>query len=249
MDNKEAANKNHGISALDIAGYYDSYADQQQQTGTNLRHYYLIHRLKKAGLKRHHRVLEVGCGIGTLTRLIYRYVKHGNVVAVDISEKSIASARKRFGNASRIEFMVSDMQKFTYPDNFDFIVLPDVLEHIPIEQYQHLFGTLRKHMHQDSIIYINIPHPQVIEYLGKNDPGKLQIIDQEVHADTITRNAYMNDLILKTYLSYSLFDRENDYAEVILGVRRGISNLIPNARFTIIWRKLLLRIRYWLSIM
>lgn len=241
--------KSEPISSETIAGYYDEYAQIQQKTGTNLRHYYLFSRLKKAGLKRHHRVLEVGCGIGALTRLIHQYVKHGNVVAVDISEKSIASARKRFGNASRIEFMVSDMQRFTYPDNFDFIILPDVLEHVPIEQHQQLFGTLRKHMHQDSIIYINIPHPQVIEYLRKNDPGKLQVIDQEVHADTITRNAYMNDLILKRYFSYSLYDRENDYAEIIFGVRKGISSLNSYSKTTLIWRKLLLRIRHWLSVL
>ncbi|MBP6978309.1 MAG: class I SAM-dependent methyltransferase [Bacteroidales bacterium] len=237
------------ISSETIAGFYDDYAQIQQKTGTNLRHYYLFSRLKKAGLKRHHHVLEVGCGIGTLTRLIHRYVKHGKVVAVDISEKSIASARKRFGNASRIEFMVSDMQSFIYPDNFDFIVLPDVLEHIPIEQHQQLFGTLRKHMHQDSIIYINIPHPQMIEYLRKHDPGKLQVIDQEVHADTITRNAYLNDLLLKRYFSYSLFDRENDYVEIIFSVRKGLSSLIPYSRTIVIWRKLLLRIRHRLSIL
>ena len=239
---------NESITSERIAGFYDDYAELQQKTGTNLRHYYLFSRLKKAGLKRHHRVLEVGCGIGTLTRLIHAYVKNGNVLAVDISAKSIAFARKRFGNASRIEFMVSDMTDFTYPDNFDFIVLPDVMEHIPIEYHQQLFGVLRNHMHNDAIIYINIPHPQVIEYLRKHDPGQLQIIDQEVHADVITRNASYNGLILKSYRSYSLFNRENDYAEIILGVRNSLSSLVPYSRNAIIRHKLLLRISYWLSI-
>lgn len=239
---------NESISSERIADFYDNYAESQQKTGTNLRHYYLFSRLKKTGLKRHHHVLEVGCGIGTLTRLIHSYVKHGNVVAVDISDKSIALARKRFGNTSRIKFMVSDMKDFTYPEKFDFIVLPDVMEHIPIEHHQQLFGVLKNHMYDDSIIYINIPHPQVIEYLQKHDPGKLQIIDQEVHADVIIRNASTNGLILRSYRSYSLFNKENDYAEIILGVRNSLSNLVPYHRNAIIRHKLLLRIGYWLSI-
>lgn len=231
------------IKSGEIAGFYDDYADRQQRTGTNLRHYYLFHRLKKAGLKKHHRVLEVGCGIGTLTRLIHRYVKRGRVVGVDISERSIAFARKRFGDAPRIEFMVSNMQDFSYPDTFDFIVLPDVLEHIPVEQHEHLFALLRAHMHDDSVIFINIPHPQFIEYFREHSPEKLQIVDQALYADILASNCQKNNLVLLYYLPYSLYHKEHDYVEVAITIRKDLHHISPVSRNYIIIRKWWYRIK------
>ncbi|MCX6233240.1 MAG: class I SAM-dependent methyltransferase [Bacteroidetes bacterium] len=227
-----------------VAGFYDDYTQKQQKTGTNLRHYYLFHRLKRAGLKRHHHVLEVGCGIGTLTRLIHRYVSRGHVVAADISEKSIEMANKRFGNASRIEFLVTDMQNFTYPEKFDFIVLPDVLEHIPIEQHRHLFGVLRAHMHDDSVIFINIPHSRFIEYFKENCPEKLQIIDQALQADLIVSSVCSNDLVLLRYNSYSLFHKENDYVELIIITNNKLIKPTPISSVYIIFKKLIYRVLY-----
>lgn len=236
------------VKSGEIAGFYDDYADKQQKTGTNLRHYYLFHRLKKAGLKKHHRVLEVGCGIGTLTRLIHRYVKRGRVVGVDISERSIAFARKRFGDVPRIEFKVSDMQDFSYPETFDFIVLPDVLEHIPVEQHGRLFAVLSAHMHDDSVIFINIPHPQFIEYFREHSPERLQIVDQALYADILARNCYENHLSFIFYRPYSLFNEDHDYIEIHMKVRHVLETETPVSKNFIILQKLKYRMRYWLSI-
>ncbi|HNS16437.1 MAG TPA: class I SAM-dependent methyltransferase [Bacteroidales bacterium] len=236
------------VSSEMIAGFYDGYTDSQEDKGTNLRHYHLFRRLIKAGLKRNHTLLEVGCGIGSLTGLVHGYLKQGKVVAADISEKSISIARKRLGNSSKVEFVVSDMQDFIYPGTFDFVVLADVLEHIPVEQHPKLFALLKRHMHDDSVIFINIPHPLIVRYFRKYHPDKLQIIDQEVHADLITRNAFTNGLILKSYVTYSLFNREADYVEIILTSLNELERISPCAKNHIIRRKFLLRIFYWLSI-
>lgn len=40
-------------------------------------------------------MLEIGCGVGTLTELLSQYITRGSMVAVDISTESVEIARKR----------------------------------------------------------------------------------------------------------------------------------------------------------
>ncbi|MHC1731564.1 MAG: trans-aconitate 2-methyltransferase [Bacteroidales bacterium] len=230
----------------EIGNWYDGFAGQQEKTSVNLRHYKIMGFLTGAGLTRRNRVLEIGCGIGTLTGLLAKYLRQGEVLAVDISPRSVEIARKRLANAHNVMFMVSDMTDFEHPGLFDFIILPDVLEHIPENQHSTLFRMLADHMHDNSLILIHIPHPRAIDYLRKNSPDQLQIIDQAVEADSLLRNASASGLTLVNYISYPLFDRENDYAVITLRKKNGIT-LSPLPKLVIIARKLTARARFLLS--
>jgi hypothetical protein len=101
-------------------------------------------------------------------------------------------------------------------------------------------------MHDESRILIHIPHPRAIDFIRKNSPGQLQIIDQAVEADTVMVNAYASDLELVSYISYPLFDRENDYAVIILRKKTDVM-FSPLPARTIIVRKLVARIKFILS--
>lgn len=230
----------------DISRWYDEFSSEQEKTSVNLRHYRIMGFLISAGLKPGSRILEIGCGIGTLTGLLRKYNGKGEIVAVDISRTSVEIARKRLKNAPDVTFMVSDMSDFSHPGSFDFIVLPDVLEHIPVEHHKSLFRTLANHMHDKSRILIHIPHPRAIDFIRKNSPGQLQIIDQAVEADTIVTDAYASGLELASYLSYPLFDRQNDYAVITLRKKSDVV-FSPLPVRTIIARKLIARIRFILS--
>lgn len=230
----------------EIGKWYDEFAGQQVKTNVNLRHYKIMGFLVREGLNRQSKVLEIGCGIGTLTGLILKYVKKGEVLAVDISPTSVEIARKRLKSYPNVQFMVSDMTDFTYPGIFDFIVLPDVLEHIPSEQHRDLFCTLTEYMHENSEILIHIPHPRAIDYIRKTKPDQLQIVDQAIEADSLLADIYANGLVLVSYISYPLFDRGNDYAAIVLRKRADVE-FSPLPRTTIIARKLLARIRFLLA--
>lgn len=229
-----------------IGKWYDGFAGRQLKTSVNLRHYKIMEFLISAGLSRKDRVLEIGCGIGTLTGLLVRYLGKGEIVAVDISPESVEIARKRLSHASNVRFMVSDMTDFNHTEVFDFIILPDVLEHIPVDQHSRLFRTLADHMHDNSVILIHIPHPRALDYIRATDPGQMQIIDQSVEADTLLADAYANGLTLISYNSYSLFDREHDYAVISLRKKNAVT-LSPLPNRSIIARKLLSRTRFFLS--
>jgi len=224
-----------------VKSWYNTFSKNQLETGVNLRHHTIMNYLYEAGFKSNSKVLEIGCGIGTLTGLLFQNLPKGKLVAADISDESIKIAKERIPNADKIDFYVTDMKDFTYPEKFDFIVLPDVMEHIPVEQHPGLFKTIEKHMHDDSIILINIPHPKALDYIRINTPEKLQIIDQSIGADTLISNAYANNLILTYYKAYSIFNEEADY--VLVKFKKNISykTLTPLDKNTIIKNKLAAR--------
>lgn len=229
-----------------IGKWYDGFAGKQVQTSVNLRHYRIMEFLTAAGLSTDSRVLEVGCGIGTLTGLLVKYLKKGEVLAVDISPESVEIARKRLAGATGVRFMVSDMTDFEHTELFDFIVLPDVLEHIPIDYHNRLFRTLADHMHEQSVILIHIPHPRALDYIRTTTPELMQIIDQSVEADTLLADTYACGLELIDYNSYSLFDKEHDYAVISLKKKNAVT-LSPLPKWKIILRKQLSRLKFLLS--
>jgi len=83
--------------------------------------------LQKTGLLRPDlRVLEVGCGIGTLA---HRLANTGcNVVATDLSNKAIAYGKEKYPD---LELHVSPAERLPFPDHtFDLVVSFDLLEHV-----------------------------------------------------------------------------------------------------------------------
>lgn len=231
----------------DIRKWYNNFSKAQLNTGINLRHYRIINHLSDYGLKKDSKVLEIGCGIGTLTGLIHQFVKNGKLVATDISDESIEIAKKRISKSERIDFFVTDMQDFSSPEKFDFIVLPDVLEHIPLEQHNHLFKNISQVMHDTSIIVIHIPHPKALDYSRIHSPESLQIVDQSITAKQLMDATYANNLVLIDYKSYSVFNNVPDYVLATFRNEYDVK-LISQPKSTIIKRKLVARIKfYWAS--
>ena len=230
--------------SIQVKEWYNEFSTKQVKTSKNLRHYTLINKIIDEGLNKHSKVLEIGCGIGTLTELLYKFIKKGQIVATDISDISISIAKKNIGISNRIEYIVSDMVDFNYPQKFDFIILPDVLEHIPIENHNDLFGTIAKHMHSSSKIIINIPHPKAIEFLKKVSPDKLQIIDQAINAKELIENTSYTDLLLLKYNSYSIYDINFDYAFIVLTLNQEFE-LNNKSKYEIIFNKQFNKIKYY----
>lgn len=146
----------------EVSSYYDALwvdLEKQKKAGPNVRHFSILKNLQKQKLKKNSKVLEIGCGIGSLTRLISKKIKYGKITGVDISAKTIAFNREKYKSFKNMDFIVSDMTDFSSSEKFDFVVLPDVLEHIPIEAHDNIFKTIKKITHANSIIIINIPHP------------------------------------------------------------------------------------------
>lgn len=75
------------------------------------------------------KVLDVGCGDGTLTRILLKHDPHLKLTGMDISETAIRQARD--GHDHHLEYSVADVISMPYKSrSFDCIILVEVLEHV-----------------------------------------------------------------------------------------------------------------------
>ena len=204
----------------EIADFYDEFSTKQVKTGANERLISLYKRLSKLGLQSNSKILELGCGVGIFTKLLSKQVSTGLIEAVDLSEKSIASAQNEMKSKENIQFGVADVVSYQ-PRNsdFDFITLMDVIEHIPLGQHDRLFQNLAKICTDKTVIAINIPNPQYIGYARRNNPESLQVIDQEVHLFPLLQHFEKHHLELVFFEKYGIWEVE-DYHFMVVRKKR-----------------------------
>lgn len=215
----------------DIADFYDEFSKKQVKTGANERLISLYKRLNKLGLKPDSKILELGCGVGIFTRLLAKNIYVGLIEAVDLSEKSVAIAEKELKNKKNIHFKVADVVQYQ-PKNsdFDFITLMDVIEHIPLDQHDELFGNLAQICTEKTRIVINIPNPQYIDYTRINNPESLQVIDQEVHLFPLLQNFEKHNLEIIFFEKYSIWEEEDYHFMVVRKKRKFELNHLADRR-------------------
>lgn len=222
-----------------IADFYDNYVQKQVKIGANERLISLFKRLIKLGLNKNSKILELGCGVGIFPKLLASKISVGEIEAVDLSEKSIKSAKTILYNKKNIHFATGDVVKYK-PENsdFHFITLMDVIEHIPLNEHGELFKNLAKIATEKTQIIINIPNPKYISHLQKNEPESLQIIDQAVELIPLVKNLENADLEILYFEKYSIWVKEDYHFMVIrknrkfsvinIGGERSLKNKILN---------------------
>jgi trans-aconitate 2-methyltransferase len=200
----------------EISDFYDEYVQRQLKIGANERLISLYKRLLDLGLKENSKVLELGCGVGIFTKLLGKKISTGILEAVDLSEKSIAVAKEELKGKKNIFFDVADVVKYS-PKNsgFDFITLMDVIEHIPLDQHEELFGNLSKICTDKTRIAINIPNPQYIAYARIHHPESLQVIDQEVELFVLMQHLEKQGLEIIFFEKYGIWETEDYHFMVI----------------------------------
>ncbi len=73
------------------------------------------------------KVLDIGCGIGALTYTVSK--KAGKIVACDFNANSINIAKRKY-SCENIQYIIANATEFEFEDDFDYIILSNVLEHI-----------------------------------------------------------------------------------------------------------------------
>lgn len=206
----------HPLMRNPVSDWYDNFTDHQTRIGINIRHRTILRNAKRAGLRNGMHILEIGCGIGSVTSLLAKANSKGSVLGVDISPKSIELARKNLAKRKNVRFQVSDMSDFRVEHRFDLVVLPDVIEHIPVEQHPALFATIAAHLVPNGRVLINVPNAQLLEYLHKHQPQTLQVIDQPIHIDSLMRVVYDQGLLLEEMHGYGLRYDLAEYTSILL---------------------------------
>ncbi len=94
------------------------------------------------------RVLEAGCGVGAQTVTLAAHSPDAHIVSIDISEASVAAARRAVEAAGfhHVEFRQADILDLPFaPESFDHVFLCFVLEHLarPVDVLRKLKAVLR----------------------------------------------------------------------------------------------------------
>src|SRR2546423_15405485 len=85
----------------------------------------------------HHKILDVGCGPGTITSGFCTHVPNGSVTGVDVSEDVISQARTLASSSpnppNNLTFQTANIfNGLLFPDaTFDIIFTPQVILHLP----------------------------------------------------------------------------------------------------------------------
>ena len=231
-----------------VVRFYDQFAEKQEKTGINSRHLSILDKAKQAGLASNNRVLEVGCGIGTVSHLLATQVPQGKVLAVDISPESIEKARMLWKKQGNLKFDVSDMSDFNLPgETFDFFVFPDVLEHIPVAQHARLFENIQRHAHADSVVLIHIPAPRYLEWMIGNQPEKLKVIDQPLDTGVLVQTLGAAGFYLEKMETYALFFEEKDYQYFVFRAKKPVQQSTEKSKWQVLKERIIIRLKYGIS--
>lgn len=196
-----------------LINYYNEFSQRQEKIGVNERHHSILKKCVDRGITPNSKVLEIGCGIGTFTSLLLGIVDGKNITPIDISDKNIEIAKKTYKN---IPFITGDAVIYDFgEEKFDYIILPDVLEHIPFEEHHKLFKKISELLKDNGQIIIHIPNPYHSDYW--RDLGRpMQYIDLSVHLPVIIENLRQTDLFISFLETYSVWLKEGEYQFIIL---------------------------------
>jgi SAM-dependent methyltransferase len=104
--------------------------------------------LKRGEIERAKRVLDVGCGPGTNTRVF----DHADYLGVDINGDYIETARKHFGR----RFLRADVVTLAWPpeERFDFVLLNSLLHHLSPVDAARLLKSLSRTLAPEGCVHV-----------------------------------------------------------------------------------------------
>lgn len=211
---------------MDSKAFYDEWVDRQTAVGVNERHRAILGWLRRFGMRPSDRVLEIGCGVGTVTALLAEELTGGgSVLGVDLSPRSVDAARERLAGRGNVRLEAADVLELHLQERFDVVVLPDVIEHIPLEHHDRLFERLVAWTKPDGFALLHYPNPWYLEWCRAHHPEILQLVDQAIHPHHLAARAHEHGLHVAHLETYSIWVEEGDYVVAVLRPVR------PNAAF------------------
>jgi tRNA (cmo5U34)-methyltransferase len=94
------------------------------------------------------RVIDLGCGTGTVAERVLRSFPNAQVTCLDLAENMIAMARAKLGNHSDVHYVARDFNNFRIDGNYDVVVSSLALHHLVTNDdkrqfYRRIYGSLR----------------------------------------------------------------------------------------------------------
>jgi len=160
------------------------------------------------------RILEVGCGIGSICNKMHKRWPDAVITGIDISTQSVAIATKLFSN-DKVNFIETLLTPETFNEQFDLIIFMDVYEHIAVEDRSAVHGALNKLLRNKGRIFLSVPTPQNLKWCLINRPETMQPVDEHISFEVIGKLAADTGTEVQLYDLKSIW-RPADYAHIVL---------------------------------
>lgn len=144
-----------------ISGEYDRWKEKSSY------YYKLLAEIYRECVPEGANVLEIGCGTGTILSTL----KPSRGMGIDISPGMISIAAEKFPH---LNFLVADAEVFNPQETFDYVIVPDVVEHL--SEVGAMFRSVRRGCRKGTrliITYVNplwAPILHLAERLGMKMP-------------------------------------------------------------------------------
>jgi methionine biosynthesis protein MetW len=170
------------------------------------------------------KIIDIGCGDGTLLKFINTHNNPKYLLGIDISEDVIDYVKKQGFNAKTIDVLSSDFENLMKTTNFDYIIITEVLEHIQDPEF--VVETIKRY--QDANIFISIPNAGFFPHRIRLLFGKFPLVVIQTHIKEHIRFWTLKDF--KYWVGYHGFKIDKLSPSAGFGVRKktGLGNLFPS---------------------
>jgi len=111
---------------------------------------------ERAGLENGQRILELGCGWGSLTLWMAEHYADSEVIAVSnsASQKAFVDDRARHRGLSNVTVVTADMNRYAPAGSFDRVVSVEMFEHM--RNYEMLLGRIASWLEPGGRLFVHI---------------------------------------------------------------------------------------------
>ena len=202
--------------------FYDLFLDEKRQyscayfkdennTLEEAQNNKIDHIIKKLNLKPNQRVLDIGCGWGTLAIDIAKKTQC-EVVGITLSENQLEYAKKKakeMNLENQVEFRLADYRQLN--EKFDRVVSVGMFEHVGRNFYKKYFNKVYDFLNEDGVALIHTigsvnpprpPQPWITKYIF---PGGYTPSLSEVSAPIEKSGLILSDIeVLRTHYQHTL---------------------------------------------
>lgn len=145
------------MNADQVKEHFAKQADEYEQLMVRLVPQYLEQHAVIAALlpegTRACRVLDLGCGNGTLSEIVFRRLPQASVVGFDLTQDMLkAYAEKHAGYAGRFELRQGDFRADPLGGGYDIILAGLTLHHLTWEERERFYQTLHAALNPSGLI-------------------------------------------------------------------------------------------------
>ncbi len=207
----DISNKFYDLFLDEKRQYSCAYFKNEDDTLETAQNNKIDHIIKKLNLKPNQRVLDIGCGWGTLALDIAKKTQC-EVVGITLSENQLEYAQqkaKEMNLENQVEFRLTDYRQLN--EKFDRVVSVGMFEHVGRKFYKKYFNKVFDFLNEDGVALIHTigsinpprgPQPWITKYIF---PGGYTPSLSEVSLPIEKSGLIISDLeVLRAHYAYTL---------------------------------------------